>query len=189
MTDDKPKRQQALPRWLKPWVAVAGLLAILIVGYSGFLGTRYLSASSHVDSLEAAAASGGAPGGNSSEIAAQTLQRQQELLRARLEGSETSLLELIALIADTAEKTDVSVASTALDAAGSETVGQFRYVTQSVRFSLAGGAENILGFLSFLGDKMPFAIEGLSLAGLNDAPVADATLVFYLSAATTSPEE
>lgn len=189
MAGDTPKRQQALPRWLKPWVGVAGVLDILIVGYSGFLGTRYLSASSHVDSLKARAAPGGALAGGSSQIAAETLQQQQELIREGLASSHHSLIELMALISDTAERTDVTVASTVLDAAGQQTIGQFRYGTQPVRLSLAGGAENILGFLSFLGDKMPLAIQRLSLVGLSEAPVAEATLVFYLSAATTSPPE
>ena len=187
MADVKPKRQQTIPPWLKPWVAVAAVLAILIVGYSGFLGTRYLSASSHVDSLEAQSAP--APGGGQSEISPQMLQQQQELLKERLESADYSLMDLIALISDTAEKTDVSVGSRVFDAPGEQTIGQFLYGTQRVRFSLAGGEENILGFLSFLADEVPLVIQSLSLAGLNDAPVADATLVFYMSVATTSPAE
>ena len=189
MADDKPRRQQSIPPWLKPWVAVAAVLAISIFGYSGYLGTRYLSASSHVDSLEAQSALLSTPGGGASEISPQVLQQQQELLKERLESAEYSLMDLIALISDTAEKTNVSVGSTVLDAAGEQTVGQFRYGTQSVQLSLVGGEENILGFLSFLADKVPLVIQSLSLAGLNKAPVADATLIFYMSVATTSPEE
>ena len=177
---------------------MAAVLAILIVGYSGFLGTRYFSASSHVGSLNARAMRSDSRGGSSSEIARQTLQQHQELLRERLESSQYTKNELITLISDTAEKTNVSVVSTNLDAAGEEIVGQFRYGTQPVRLSLAGGAENaepastttsIIGFLAFLGDEMPLSIKSLSLARLSDEPVVDATLIFYLSVATTSPEE
>lgn len=189
-----PKSLVELKRHLsriKPWIAVALLLAVFLAGYYFVLGTRYLSASGEVASIE-------------EQIRQQRRTLRQKLpdeqtLKAERASGEQRLTELRALftyqetgvlmgiLTDTAEETFVNLERIDLVDSRTETLEGVQYRAVPVAATVQGDILDIYEFLSLLQRKVPVAnISNIRLSDFEGSPKAQLQLLFYLLPETSS---
>ena len=192
-----PKSLAELQRHLsrvKPWVAVAALLAIALLGYYSILVMNYLNASEEVASLN-------------SEIQLlsrrlgprppdmEALKAEQESLGQQLEGLRDlfgyrEVDHLVAILSDTAQETAVALGKVAMGDSRPETQGEIQYQIQPITATVQGEAVDIYRFLSLLQRKVPVAsVLGISISGLQGLASAQVQFLFYLSPEATSEKQ
>ncbi len=192
-----PKSLAELQRHLsrvKPWVAVAALLAIALLGYYSIMGMNYLNASGEVASLN-------------SEIQLlsrrlgptppdmEALKAEQESLGQQLEGLRDLFGsregdDLVAILSDTAQETAVALGQVAVGDSRPETQGEIQYRIQPMTATIEGEAVDIYRFLSLLQQKVPVAsVKGIDISGLDGLASAQVQLLFYLSPEATSEKQ
>ena len=176
--------KQRLPR-VKPWIAVAVILAVTLAGYYFVLGTRYLKASGEVISIE-------------EQIRLQTRILRQQIpdevaLKAERASGEHRLKELrtlftysetgvlMGILSDTADDALVGMDRIELVDTRMETLGGIQYQTVPVTTTVRGDTLDIYQFLSLLQQKVPGAsVSDITLSGLDGSPKAQLQLLFYL---------
>ena len=192
-----PKSLVELQRHLsrvKPWVAVAALLAIALLGYYSILGMRYLNASGEVASLNSEIQLLSRRLGPASPDM-EALKAEQESLGQQLEGlrdlySYQEADDLVAIISDTARETAVALGLVAVADSHLETEGEIQYRIQPMTATIQGKAVDIYWFLSLLQQKVPVAsVIGIGFSGLEGLPTAQIQLLFYLSPEAASEKQ
>ena len=171
---------------IKPWIAVSGTIAVLLLGYYVILGTQYLKASGQVKTL-------------SEQVRQPALQPQQQIpdsaaLTAEFETQKQTLEQLrrsfkypavddlLLLISDTAQENRVTVSSLTVVDAQSKVKDGIRFQVQPVSISIQGQTEDIYRFLANLSQKvLVVTVSRLNMAGLGQTPSAQAQLLFHLS--------
>ena len=195
MTEDLAKLRQRLPPWLKPWMLIAALLAIVVIGYSFFLATRYWDASGDVTSLNnrLLAAPRVPTGGLEVE---KTLKddlesQQQRLVDVRSLFTNLQADELMAIAAATGQQAQVVVESMTVSPLKIETVDEIRYQSYPMTITLVGQPTNIFEFLSFMNSQVPMEVKDIRIGGLDRDNFSAATqllLRLYVSAEPVSEE-
>ncbi|MEE9247649.1 MAG: hypothetical protein V3U79_03015 [Dehalococcoidia bacterium] len=192
-----PKSLADLRRHLsrvKPWVAVAALLAIALLGYYAILGMRYMDASGEVTSLN-------------SQI--QLLSRRMgptppdiEPLKAELEsqGQRLEVLRdlfayqeadhLVGILADTAQETAVALGQVSVGSIRLEIQEEIKYRIQPMTATVQGESVDIYRFLSLLQQTVPVvSVSSINISGLEGFPSAQVQLLFYLSPEAASEKQ
>ena len=131
MTEDLAKLRQRLPPWMKPWIPVATLLAIGILGSSYFVATRYWDAPGEVTSLTSRLSAVPRIPSEGLEVE-KVLQEDVISQEQRLEGvrslfSNFQADELMALAAETGQKARVVVESITVAPLKTETSEEIRF--------------------------------------------------------------
>ena len=171
---------------VKPWVGVAVLLALPILGYSAVMGMQYSDSSEQVDSLNIeirrlAASLRKAPP-NEEALRAGREPREQRLEAVRSLFGDPESVDLVGILSAMAQESGVAL--TWLDVANKrqQTHGQVRYWTRPVTAKLQGETQDIYRFLRHLQRKMPMArVTSVSISSLEAVPSAQVQLLFYLS--------
>ena len=191
-----PKSVAQLRRRLsrvKPWVAVAVLLGVALVGYSSVLGMRYLNASDEVALL------------NTQSLQLSVKLRQKppdvEALEANQESQEQRLdavrrlfgpletRDLLDIVFATAQKSGVSLERLGVGQLKAETRDEVRFRIQPISATLKGQTLDIYGFVALLQEKLPVvSVVSLNMSGLEASTTAQVQLLFFISAEAT-PEE
>ena len=176
--------QRRLPR-VRPWVAVAALLAVALLGYDTVLAARYWEGSRQVASLT-----------NQVQQLSAQLQKQpsdQGALEAmllsqeqRLEGLRSSFSDLdtdnpMALLYSTAMETGVDLMTVSAGEVSSEIRNEVEYPTLPMILTLQGPAPQLYGFLRLLHQRAPaIGVSSFRMSGLDSTPSAQVQLLFYL---------
>ena len=196
LTGRKSRRQtqielrlrQSMSR-IRPWVVVAVILGVLLIGYFGVLGIRFTKAS------------------ESRTVFASDIQRLSRLLRrndlqlealeAELQPRERQLNELIdefdypitddliAIVSGTADQTGVAVTSMQIGNSAFKVRASTRYETQPMTLTLEGGTDELYDFLDLLYDQVPVTdVVGVRITNVDSSPSSQVTLRFFLSPET-----
>ena len=176
---------------VKPWIAVAVFLSVVLLGYYAFLGIRYLKDSDEVDSLAA-----------QQEQLTTTLSRissDQEALKVQGESRQqqfddaSSLFNylesyyLVGILSDTAQESSIDLQRITVADERQETQGGIEYSTQPMSATIRGETLDIYRFLSLLQEKVPgTSIVNISMSSLEGLPLAQVQILFYLSAEAIS---
>ncbi|MFQ5934315.1 MAG: hypothetical protein ACE5KI_06705 [Dehalococcoidia bacterium] len=170
---------------IKPWIAVALLLAVAIVGYYSFLGLRYFNASGEVNSLNSEI------GQLTSSLRRLSLDAEalQHDIETQEQPSETvrslfSYLEsydLVGILSATAQESAVTLGRVDVGDGNLETQGEVQYLTQPMTAVLQGNISDIYRFLPLLQQKVPGTrVVRISISGFEGSSSAQVEILFYL---------
>lgn len=194
---DKLNSQLTWRRYLtrvKPWVAVALVIAVVLIGFYLVLGMRYRH-----DSQQAASANN-----QLGRISGQLRQKALniEALETGLKSQEQQLNEaiqtfnhrqpedLVYILTTTAKETGIFLPKVTLGELGTETKSNVQYQVQSIAVIVQGTTPNIYRFLSVLQDKVAVAkVSTVTLSGLEGSPMAQVQLALYLSPETIQEDK
>ncbi|MCH8206027.1 MAG: hypothetical protein IH956_03380 [Chloroflexi bacterium] len=190
MTEDWAKLQKRYP-WLKPWVPIAALLAVGILGYYGWLGMRYFNASVQTNSL--AGQSVPAISQASDEIMKADVESQQQRLTDIIDAFGSSRgSDLIAVVAELAREHDLALDSIAIEKPVPESLGEFRVTALSMSVLVRGEKASVYDFVSALSLKVPMAVTKFQMDNLGNSdliPSAQLSVLFYQSPDLASEED
>jgi len=177
---------------VKPWIALAAVLGLALLGYYGWLGMKYMGASEEVSTLESeirtvsAALRRPAPD-------AETLQAELDLQDKRLSAvrSLSSNLhsdDLVGILAATARETDVFLSRIGVGDGATEQLDGVQYQTQPMSLTLAGeGTRDIFQFLTSVQRKVPLtSVPKIDITSSDEERAAQVLIVFFLSPQTKS---
>ena len=179
---------------VKPWVAIAVLLAVAILGIYAIQSYRGWSSWQRTESLTART-------GNLTVILSkdeppladianwlETDQRKLEELRQKFEY--VSVDSLIGMLSAIASSSDVDLVSIAVSDATADEIDGVKYEVQPIAVTAFGNTQGIFSFLESLNEPAPSAVvSNVQLAGLDSDPVAKLSFQFYLSPETDLDEE
>ena len=177
---------------------VAAFLAVVLLAYSGWLGLRYLDASSRVDSLDnqyfkiRSNVRHIEQSRSVQEEDMQTQQQRLESLQALFDHPQADILMTIA--SDLARDNNLDVESMGVGKLAPEEIeNEATYQILPMDIILKGRAPDIYRFLARLNERVPVAsisdirMGNLGVDGL--APTAQVSLLFYLFPEPYSEEE
>jgi hypothetical protein len=176
------------------WAGVAVLLAVLLMGYYGLLGTRYWQATGELPSLD---------------LEFQSLSRTLRLTSAddedlvsQLEEEENSLEsvinvflfpdadDIISLISETARETSIALLVVNADAPLEQAEDAVRYRAQSFEITIQGESEDMFEFIDELYQRVPtIKVTSLRIADLDNSPSAQVGLQALLDPKEITEEE
>ena len=193
LTGKKSRRQtqielrlrQSMSR-VQPWVVVAVILGVLLIGYYGVLGIRFAKASEE------------------RTVFASDIQRTSRALRrnvlqlaaleAELEPRERQLDELlevfsypitddlIAIVSSTADQTGVAVTSMQVGNFTVDIRESTKYLAQPMNVTVEGDTEDLYIFLEALYERVPVTdVVSVGITNVDGSPSSQVTLRFFLS--------
>lgn len=170
---------------MKPWVAAAALLAVVLLGYYGLLGVRYWQATQQVASADTAirrttrALRGEVPDG--AALAAELEAQKRRLAEVRGVFAARSTDAVLAALSGAAQEAGVALASVSLSPPRAELRDPFVYQAQPALVLVQGQTTDIYRFLEALHRRVPVAdVTGVTLGGLDSSPAAQVQLLLYL---------
>ena len=176
---------------VKPWVGVAVVIGVALLGYYGLLGMNYLKASAEVSTLEeeirTASASLRVP-----EPDIEALENERDLQEDRLgavRGLSTNLHsdDLVGILVATASETDVYLSRVGVGEVKSDELDEVRYDTQSMSLAIQGEITDMFQFLTSVQRKVPLtSVPTLNITSADEDSSAQVDMVFYMSPQTNS---
>lgn len=175
--------QQRLPN-VKPWVLIALVLGLLLTAYSLSTGVKYVGMSGQLASLR--------------EDVAQVSTSLNRIRAAKEPKGSGSLLEevvqpvvglrrleddqLMAILYETAQDNGVSISLLSWGERAKDENAEAAFVVQTITTTLQGSYEDVLQFISQLGEEFPgLQVADIGLSGLQGTSGAQARLQFYLA--------
>ena len=193
MKEDLIKLKVLLSR-VKPWVAVAVVLATLVVGYYGILGARYFKVSQEFPSLTsqiqqlARGTSGQVPEEQLVLVELESVQLRLEELQNLFDYPETD--DLMAIMSDTASEIPLTLRSITIGDASTEILNGTVFQVQPVNVTAKGKADSIYGFMSLLQEKIPvIVVTSIRLSDIDAKPNGQIDFIVYLSPEAESEDE
>ena len=195
-TASQPKKQLLSIQMseVKPWVAVAVMLAVVILGIYAIQSYRGWSSWEKTESLASRT-------GNLTvilardeppleDIANQTETSQRKLERLRQKFEYVSVDSLIAMLSTIASSSDVDLASITVSDPIADEIDGIKYEIQPIAVTALGSTQGIFGFLGSLDEPAPSAVvSSVQLAGMDAESVAKLSFHFYLSPEASVDEE
>ena len=175
---------------VQPWVGVAIMLAVLLLGYYAVQGLRYGRASADVNAVNREI--------EKSEQVFLNLKRQIEKASERLESPEVADLrplaelnglfaersseELMADVATIAFQAKVDLSSMNPSPRRTEVIGDLEYQVETLSIAVGGPTTDIYNFLTQLHASFPVvAASDVNISGFGDSPLAQMSIRFYLA--------
>ena len=177
---------------VKPWVGVATVLTVALLGYYGYLGMQYLGASDEVAVLETQVAQQKAVL-RASTLNAANAEAGQETDEERLETLKTFFRypntdDLVGILSATAQDASVNLQRVIVGDEQIDDAGIVRYATVPMTAVIEGDLSSIYDFIFLLHRAVPVVqFSSVSLTGLQGTPTAQVQLTFFLAPET--PEE
>ena len=175
---------------VKPWVGVAVILAVVLLGYFLVQGGRYWQASDDVSALDREILNLE----NSTRLMILSGIAASEELEAQPTVGQRTIEELNSLFGErSAESLMTEVAAMAVEAAVELTainpspselrvLGELQYHVRPIAISVGGSTANLFRFLSLLHENIPVvSVSDLTISALGVSPLAQMLLRFYLS--------
>ncbi len=179
---------------VKPWVLIAAITALVVVGFYSLEGWRFWQAwdqsrvmTGQIEKINAKL--------NREPPTVEISDGQLDLRQQRLEYFENmfnqaDLSQLIGVVSTTSWNSRVELPSISLGDPIYEDVGKTRYLTQSISLSAQGDVEDIYQFLSNLQQELPIlAVPQISISEPGLTSTSQIQLTFYLQPETISDEE
>ena len=177
---------------VKPWIALAVVLGLALLGYYGLLGMKYMGASEEVSALESEIRTVSAKL-RRPEPDAEALQAELDLQEKRLSavrGLSSNLHsdDLVGILAATARETDVFLSRIGVGDSSTELLDGLQYQTQPMSLTLAGEeARDIFQFLTSVQQKVPLTrVPTINITSSDAERAAQVQIVFFLSPQTKS---
>ena len=183
---------------VKPWVGVAVILAVVLLGYLLVQGWRYWQASGDVSSLsqeilkfETSTKLMVLQGEQSeAELESQPLEGQRTVDELESIFSHRSAESLMTIVAATALEAPVELTTINPGPPQIKVIGELQYRTQPISISVGGTTDELFRFLSLIHENVPVvSVSDLSIGGLGGSPQAQMLLLFYLSPEPIEVEE
>ncbi len=185
MGQDLPNLKENYAR-LKPWIAVAALVALALLGYYLWLGARYWQASTAAASareeIQALERKMRAVPDSVSRFSNELKAKQARVNAVQGLFAVSATDELLGIISATATESAVELKSIRSEGSREEILGNLEYDVAPVGITLEGPVDNFSRFLSLLQQKVPVvSATQLRISGLDANPTAKMQLFFYLS--------
>lgn len=180
---------------IKSWVIVALALVLVLLGYCGVLGVRFLNYGADAQTLAAEAdklsriVDKPAPTVMSLEADRDASQQKLDSIRDLYQCEERD--ELTALIVDTADDAGVNLDQIMTAGDRMKSVGDISYQPQSLSLSVSGSLTEVFSFLDLLHERAPTVeLVQVGFSSSEDMPEeANIQLLFYLSPEYVAEEE
>ena len=194
MPQNLAELRQLLSR-VKPWIGVAVILAVVLLGYFLVQGWQYWQASGDVSSLNqeilnlknSTILAGRAA---SEELEEPPAEGQRTIEELNSLFSQRSAEVLMTAVADTAEEAAVELTAINPGQSQIEVLGELQFHVQSIAISVAGATPDLFRFLTLLHENVPVvSVSDLTIGGLSGSPVSEMQLLFYLSPAPFEVDE
>ena len=215
MEENLAKLRERYP-WVRLWMPVAALVAVLILGYSAWLGLRYLDASARVDSLERKLSDISAQATNLdirddqlaedpdcdkrvlenpslAETLTQDLCRQKRrLAEVTRNFSHAQPDQLMTIVSDVAKANNVGVEAMSVGKMTPALVEEeATYLVMPMSMRLEGDPADMYRFLARLNERIPEgAVTDIRLGNLDrgrGSPVAEVRILIYLAPGPLEP--
>ncbi len=188
-----PTLQKYLPK-MKPWIAVAAALALVLVLYFAYLGAQYQRFSEEGSVLNRQT--------ESLQKVEQTEPSQEDALAEALEPLELRLEELrdwftfqdvdeLVLKLDVASReANVHLQAVAVGDVYEQSIGATQYQVQPINIEIRAGTDDARRFLSVVHRELPMAdLSSISIKGIEGEPRISIALDFYGSPQVILKEE
>ncbi|MBF8268036.1 MAG: hypothetical protein HW388_1544 [Dehalococcoidia bacterium] len=175
---------------VKPWVAVAALLAAVLLVYYTVLAARYWEGSRQVTSLDNRVQQLSAQIRNQppdeGALEAMLLSQEQRLEELRSSFSDPDTDNPMALLSNTAMETGVALVSVTAGEVSSEDRNGAEHPTLPMTLTLRGATPQLYQFLRLLHQRAPaMGVSSFRMSGLDGTPSAQVQLLFYLLSRAT----
>lgn len=177
--------QQYLSR-VKPWVAVAVVAGVVVLGYVISVVNGYSTGTEEVASLTAKI--DGLSARTQQSPPDEAVLMAEQAVEQRLLGSTLSLYsyehryKLVGIMSDVADEAGVSLAAVAVGDGSATSQGGVPLFSQTMNTSVTGDTLDIYRFLALLQERVPSTdVTSLSLGGLGANTSAQVHFVFFLS--------
>ena len=177
---------------VKPWIALAIVLGLGLLGDYGFLGMKYLGASEEVSALESEIRTVSAalrrPAPDAEALQAELDLQEERLSAVRGLSSNLHSDDLVGILAATARETDVFLSRIGVGDGTKELLDGLQYQTQPMSLTLAGEeTRDIFQFLTSVQQKVPLtSVPTITITRSAEARAAQVLIVFFLSPQTKS---
>ncbi len=175
---------------VKPWIALAIVLGLALLGYYGVLGIKYMGASEEVSALEteirAVSATLRRPAPDAEALQSELDLQEKRLSAVRGLSSNLHSDDLVGILAATARETDVFLSRINVGEAATEVLDGLQYQTQPMSLTLAGeDTRDIFQFLTSVQQKVPLtSVPTINLTSADTERAAQVQIVFFLSPQT-----
>ena len=184
MSQNSAQIRMVLSR-VKPWLAVAVILGVLLLGYYTVQGFRYVQAwreeallQKRVEAVRAKMAS--ASPVIQAKVSLEARELQLDELRRQFNYGSSD--DLVAVVYRIAQETGMSLETVSAGEPQPQTVEQVVYDVRPMDVTLDGEISDLYRFLSRLHQEVPVAAaSSIRLSALDAAPSAQVQLLFYLS--------
>ena len=177
---------------VKPWIALAIVLGLGLLGYYGFLGMKYLGASEEVSALESEIRTVSAtlrrPAPDAEASQAELDLQEKRLSAARGLSSNLHSDDLVGILAATARETDVFLSRIGVGDVTTEVLDGVEYQTRPMSLALTGEeTRDIFQFLTSVQQKVPLTrVPTINITSSDAERAAQVQIVFFLSPQTKS---
>ena len=177
---------------VKPWIALAVLMGLALIGYYGLLGMNYLGASEQVSSLESeirkVSATLQRPAPDAEALQGELSLQEKRLSAVRGLSSNLHSDDLVGILAATARETDVFLSRIGVGDGSMQLLNGVQYQTQPMSLTLAGEeTRDIFQFLTSVQQKVPLtSVPTINLTSSDAEQAAQVQIVFFLSPQTKS---
>ena len=177
---------------VKPWIALAIVVGLGLLGYYGFLGMTYLGASEDVSALEseirAVSATLRRPPPDAEALQGELELQEKRLSAVRGLSSNLHSDDLVGILAATARETDVFLSRIGIGDGATELLDGVRYQIQPMSLNLVGKeTRDIFQFLTSVQQKVPLtSVPTINITSSDAELAAQVQIEFFLSPQTTA---
>jgi len=174
---------------IKPWVKVAVVLAVVLLGYYLFQGWRYWQAAGDISSREEAISKSdrnitrmaGIIQSAAKELDSGEVKRQRPVAELRSLFNPKPVENLMAIVAASASKASVDVTTMNPGSPRTEVLGEWQYQVQTLSITVRGATVDLYRFLSLLQTDVPVvSASEVRISGARGSRLAQMDLLFYL---------
>ena len=176
---------------IKPWVGIAVVIGVALLGYYGLLGMNYLKASAEVSTLEeeirTASASLRLPVPEIEGLEKERDLQEDRLSAVRSLSTNLHTDDLVGILVATASETDVYLSHVGVGEVQNDQLDEVRYDTRSMSLGIQGEITDMFRFLTSVQRKIPLTrVPTFGITSADENSSAQVEMVFYMSPQTNS---
>lgn len=166
---------------VRPWAAVAAIMAVLLMGYYLYLGAQYWRVTEQAPKLSvqvqnlARTIRSASP--DEAVMAAELEVQLDELQDTMAEFSFTQPDGIVSILSKSADETSIVLLSITMESQDQRIIDDIQYDVQPMILTLQGNTTNIFAFVSLLHERIPvIGISGIRMTDLDAFPSAQIQL-------------
>ena len=177
---------------VKPWIVLASVLGLALLGYYGLLGMKYMGASEEVSTLESEIRTVSAklrvPAPDAEALQTELDLQEKRLSAVRGLSSNLHSDDLVGILAATARETDVFLSRIGVGESSTELLDGLLYQTRPMSLTLASEeTRDMFQFLTSVQQKVPLtSVPTINITSSDAERAAQVQIVFFLSPQTKS---
>lgn len=190
---DSAKTESAIRQRIaavKPWIVVAAVMGLALLGFYSFQGVRYWQAWDQSSNLRdeltklqsSLNSTGNSTGPSDSALPEDLAAQQRRLGELRDLFTYVATDDLMGIVSETARASSVQLLSLAVGDEDEQVVGDLTYQVLPMTLNIRGATGNFNLFLSQLHQQVPVIVaSSIRLSNLESEPAASVQLLFHLS--------